>query len=209
MFMSRPLPPEAIASVDARITFAPAPELVEWARATFISEDAKLFNPDHFHLNSASLGILWTNVSNSRKGRHIVGQCEEGKPSGMMGKWGKARAEQQIVDWFGTLPDFIITIDALYAMECSDAEFCALIEHELYHAAQERDAFGAPKFSKSTGKPVFTLRGHDIEEFVGVVRRYGAGATHVKALVDAANAGPEIANVRISQACGTCQLRVA
>lgn len=94
-------------------------------------------------------------------------------------------------------------------MECSDAEFCALIEHELYHASQERDAFGAPKFSKSTGKPVFTLRGHDIEEFVGVVRRYGAEATHVKALVDAANAGPEIANVRISQACGTCQLRAA
>lgn len=207
--MSRPLPPETITSVDARITFAPTPELVEWARATFINEDAKLFNPDHLHLNSASLGILWTNVSNSRKGRHIVGQCEEGKPSGMMGKWGKARAEQQIVDWFGTLPDFIITIDALYAIECSDAEFCALIEHELYHAAQEIDAFGAPKFSKSTGKPVFTLRGHDVEEFVGVVRRYGAEATHVKALVDAANAGPEIANVRITQACGTCQLRVA
>lgn len=207
--MSRPLPPETVTSVDTTITFAPAPELVEWVRATFINEDAKLFNPDHFHLNSASLGILWTNVSNSRKGRHIVGQCEEGKPSGMMGKWGKARAEQQIVDWFGTLPDFIITIDALYAMECSDAEFCALIEHELYHAAQERDPFGAPKFSKSTGKPVFNLRGHDIEEFVGVVRRYGAEATHVKALVDAANAGPEIANVRISQACGTCQLRAA
>jgi hypothetical protein len=168
MFMSRPLPPETITSIDARITFSPAPELVEWARATFINEDAKLFNPDHFHLNSASIGFLWTNVANARKGRRILGQCEEGKPSGMMGKWGKARAEEQIIGWFGTVPDFIITIDAMYALECSDAEFCALLEHELYHAAQERDEFGAPKFSKSTGKPVFTLRGHDIEEFVGV-----------------------------------------
>ncbi|MET3649079.1 hypothetical protein ABIC60_003732 [Phyllobacterium ifriqiyense] len=87
MFMSRPLPPETITAVDARTTFEPAHELVEWARATFINEDAKLFNPDHFHLDSAALGIFWTNVSNySRKGRHIGGQCEEGKPSGMMGK---------------------------------------------------------------------------------------------------------------------------
>lgn len=31
MFMSRPIPPESITAVDARITFAPAPELVEWA----------------------------------------------------------------------------------------------------------------------------------------------------------------------------------
>lgn len=209
MIMSRPLPPDTITSVDARVTFAPAPELVEWARATFINEDAKLFNPDHFHLNSASIGMLWTNVTNGRRGRRIVGQCEEGKPSGMMGKWGKARAEQQIIDWFGYVPDFIITIDAEYFTGCSDAEFCALIEHELYHAAQERDAFGAPKFSKSTGRPVFTLRSHDIEEFVGVVRRYGSDAAHVRALVDAANAGPEIANVRIAQACGTCQIRAA
>ncbi|WP_435530224.1 putative metallopeptidase [Phyllobacterium ifriqiyense] len=56
---------------------------------------------------------------------------------------------------------------------------------------------------------MFTLRGHDIEEFVGAVRRYGAETTQVKALVDAANAGPEIANVHIAQACGTCQLRAA
>jgi hypothetical protein len=73
----------------------------------------------------------------------------------------------QIIGWFGDVPDFIITIDAEYAMSCSDAEFCALIEHELYHAAQETDPFGAPKFRKSTGLPVFTLRGHDIEEFIG------------------------------------------
>ncbi|WFU46213.1 putative metallopeptidase [Sinorhizobium terangae] len=45
----------------------------------------------------------------------------------------------------------------------------ALVEHELYHAAQETDASGAPKFSRSTGRPVFVIRGQDVEEFVGVV----------------------------------------
>jgi Putative phage metallopeptidase len=104
VFICRPFPPESITAVDARITFAPAPELVEWATATFIEDDGKLFNPDHFHLQSASMGMLWTNLSNSRKGRRIVGQCEEGQPSGMMGKWGKALAEERIIGWFGHVP---------------------------------------------------------------------------------------------------------
>ncbi|ATU91451.1 putative metallopeptidase [Phyllobacterium zundukense] len=209
MIMSRPMPPASVLDELVNPVFEPAPELVEWARQTFIADDAKLYNPDHHHLNFASIGALWTNVGNSRKGRQIIGQCEEGSPSGMMGKWGKARAEMQITQWFGHVLDFVMTFDAVYCAECSDAEFCALIEHEMYHAAQDRDPFGAPKFRKSTGLPVFALRGHDIEEFVGVVRRYGADASHVRALVDAANAGPEIANVGIAHACGTCQLRAA
>jgi hypothetical protein len=125
-----------------------------------------------------------------------------------MGKWSKARARLQVEQWFGTVPDFIMTLDANYCTQCSDDEFCALVEHELYHMAQERDPFGMPKFSAATGKPVFGMRGHDVEEFIGVVRRYGADAAHVRALVDAANAGPTVARVHIAQACGTCQLRV-
>ena len=35
--MSRPLPPETITAVDARITFTPAPELAEWARACLLN----------------------------------------------------------------------------------------------------------------------------------------------------------------------------
>jgi len=49
------------------------------------------------------------------------------------------------VGWFGHVPDFILTFEAEYAMSCSNAEFCALVEDELYHAAQETDPFGAPK----------------------------------------------------------------
>jgi hypothetical protein len=60
------MPPETIISIDARIAFAPAPELVEWATATFINDDGKLHKPDHLHLQSASIGMLWTNVSKSR-----------------------------------------------------------------------------------------------------------------------------------------------
>jgi putative metallopeptidase len=71
-------------------------------------------------------------------------------------------------------------------------------------AAVERDAFGAPKFRKSTGMPAFTLRCHDVEEFVSVVRRYGAAAAGVQAMIDAAAAGPTIAQADIDFACGNC-----
>ena len=88
---------------------------------------------------------------------------------------------------------------------CSDAQWCALVEHELSHCGVERDAFGAPKFKKSTGLPSFTLVGHDVEEFVGVVRRYGAAAAGVQAMIDAANATPTVAAAAIDAACGNCK----
>ncbi|MHC2797172.1 hypothetical protein ACVINZ_006184 [Mesorhizobium jarvisii] len=201
----RPLPPAELLEAN-EIKFVAAVELAQWALATFIVEEASLRNDDHRHLNQANIGALWTNVPNGRAGRSIIGQAERGLPPA--GKWLRARIERQILDWFGDVPDFILTFDAHYASQCSDDEFCALVEHELYHCGQERDMFGQPKFRKS-GLPAFTIRGHDVEEFVGVVRRYGADAAGVREMVDAAKAGPEIANVSIAQACGTCRLRVA
>lgn len=206
----RPRPPDQLLSSaqDAdrplHIRFLPAPDLAEWLMATFIEESGPLANPDHAHLQFARIGVLWTNVSNSRGGRSIVGQAEFLKNAGgAMGKWPRARAEQQITEWFGEYPDFLLTFDAGYAAACSDAEFCALVEHELYHCGQETDEFGAPKFSQS-GLPVFRLRAHDVEEFTGIVRRYGADAAHVRELVDAASRPPEVASVSIKAACGNC-----
>ncbi|WP_246781251.1 putative metallopeptidase [Rhizobium sp. BK591] len=205
----RPQPPSNLFDVERLGAFVPAPDLAEWIEATFLDEASPVFNPDHEHLAHAEIGYLWTAVENSRKGKRVVGQCEIGKPQGAMGKWSRARAELQVIEWFGTVPDFIITLDAEYCRHCGDAEFLALLEHELYHAAQERDAFGAPKFNKMTGLPVFTIQGHDVEQFIGVVRRYGADASGVRELVDAARRPPAVARAFIDHACGTCNLRVA
>jgi len=205
--MPRPGVPSVILEDQSSPVFIPSPELIAWAREAFIDEGAALLNEDHRHLRWASIGALWTNVPNGRAGRRVVGQCEMGLPP--TGKWGRARIERQLLDWFGEVPTFLLTFDAEYASSCSDAEFMALVEHELYHAGQERDVFGAPRFSKQTGKPIYGIRGHDVEEFVGVVRRYGASAAHVEELVAAASAEPEIARVDVARACGTCQLRAA
>jgi len=208
--MTRPRPPIELCGIEGAMApmFAPAPELLAWATRTFIEPDAPLHNEDHLHLLAARIGMLWTSVANSRSGRSIVGQCEFKPPGGTMGKWARARAQSQILGWFGEMPDFLLTFDAQYASACSDAEFMALLEHELYHAGQARDEFGAPAFSRD-GMPLFAPRAHDVEEFIGVVRRYGADAAHVQAMIEAAEQGTEIAAARIGGACGTCLARAA
>lgn len=205
----RPSPPGDLFDVElaSHDRFVPSSDLADWLADTFIAEGAELENEDHVHLRFATIGVLWTNAVNARQGRAVIGQAEPGAPRAM-GRWAKGRAEQQVIEWFGRVPDFILTFSAQYAVQCSDEEFCALVEHELYHCGQERDAFGAPKFRKS-GLPAFTMRGHDVEEFVGVVRRYGADASGVRDLVEAASHEPLIGRASIAQACGTCLPRAA
>jgi len=203
----RPRPPESLLGQDGYDTLTPvqpAHELHDWMRATFIDEDASLLNEDHAHLRSARLGVLWCAVPNARQGNAVVGMCETATFMG--NRWAKARFEQQITGWFGVMPHFLLTFDAGYADQCDDATFCSLVEHELYHAGQAKDAWGAPRFSKMTGEPVFEIRGHDVEEFVGVVARYGVGAAagQTAALVAAANRAPIICEAEIAGACGTC-----
>jgi hypothetical protein len=140
--------------------------------------------------------------------RRVVGQCEEVMIRA--GGWQKARQEQQLYEWFGRVPAFLITLDAQYARDCGDLEWCALVEHELYHVGHRLDEFGEPAFTKD-GLPKLGIRGHDVEEFTGIVRRYGIGAAagDTAKLVAAAQRPAEIGQVAIAQACGTCMLRAA
>lgn len=188
--------------------FRPAPQLTEWLMATFIAEGAPLLNEDHAHLRQAKLGCLWTNVPNARHGRSIVGQCEIMPPAGAMGRWQKARMLDQIEGWFGSLPDFVLTFDAVFADEADDATFMALVEHECLHAGQEIDPYGVPKFSKTTGLPVFAVKAHDFEGFIGIARRYGPVEAGAREMLEALSKSPTIGRAQINAACGTC-LRVA
>lgn len=202
----RPRPSEHLLEPSDEPMFVPAPELIDWARATFIEDEASLCNPDHRHLQVASLGALWTNVAYGRQGRRILGQCEHGLPPS--GKWMRSRIEMQLLGWFGQVPDFLLTFDADYASTCSDVAFAALVEHELAHAGHERDQYGAPKFRKS-GQPAFAIRAHDVEGFIGIAARYGAIEPGVKELLEALQSRPKFSAPDISIVCGTCEMRKA
>ncbi|WP_241024896.1 putative metallopeptidase [Burkholderia sp. Ac-20384] len=186
----------------------PAHDMSDWVWQSILREGAPLHNDDHRHLWDADIAYLWASAENTKRMRRVVGQCEEVMIRA--GGWQKARQEQQFCEWFGRVPDFLITFDAHYAHECSDLQWCALVEHELYHVGQRVDDFGAPAFTKD-GMPKLGIRGHDVEEFVGIVRRYGiaGGSGDTEAFVAAAQRAPEIGRVEIGHACGTCMLRAA
>jgi hypothetical protein len=212
--MNRPMPPEDIGKFvdDFPLTFMPALDIALWVRETFLEPESSLFNQDHYHLYDfmdGQIGFLWASTGFESKKRFIIGLTEE--VVFRAHKWQKWRQEQQMMEWFGlNIPEFLITLDANYCAQCSDTEFCALVEHELYHIGHEHDG-DMPQFHRDTGLPKLTLRGHDVEEFIGVVRRYGAGSEEGKLskLIKAGNAKPEIARLDIQRACGTCLLRAA
>lgn len=107
-----------------------------------------------------------------------------------------------MIEWIGRVPAFLITLAADCCATCSDAEFCTLVEHELYHIGHAPDSYGAPAFDKS-GRPKLHIVGHDVEEFVGVVARYGP-TSDVRRLVVAAGAKPAVSTLSIARTCGCC-----
>ena len=199
------MPPDILGQA---VSFAPGPEALAWIREQVFAEDGAIHNPDHGHLVDADIAVLWADGGFTSKMRTVIGTAEE--VAFRCNAWQRGRQEQQMVEWFGRVPSFLITLDGQYARQCSDAEWCALVEHELYHLAHKRDDFGAPLFTKD-GRPKIAIQGHDVEEFVGVVRRYGIGSQdgHLAKLVRAANAAPEVSRVSLAGACGTCLLKAA
>jgi hypothetical protein len=207
--MNRPQPPSAVLESVESI-FVPAPDFEEWIREAFVDSSGKVYNKEHGHLASARIGVLWTNAVLISQMFPVAARAELAVAPNSLNKWQKLRWEQQIREWFGAIPDFIHTYYAFDAIARDDTSFLALVDHELYHCAQ-RLKNGVAQFVKKTGKPKFGIKKHDSEEFPGVVRRFGLGATSEGTieLVRAAKKVPEIGIARISAACGTCLRKVA
>lgn len=210
--MDRPYPPASLLELaelsDFGIRLTPAPEVWEWLQTEILTDTGSIHNPDHAHLLDADIQVMWASSSFNKQGRTVLGQAEQ--VAFRAGGWQKARMEQQMRDWFGDVPAFIITLAADYCAQCTDAEFCALVEHELYHIAQAKDQYGQPKFTQE-GQPKLELRGHDVSEFVSIVQRYGVGHPEgdLARMVEAAQHPPSVSRASIANACGTCLLRSA
>ena len=187
--------------------FLPAPQLGEWARHTFIEEGSPLWNIDHQHLALARILWVWAARPcrlNNQDG--VVGTAEVFRP--METKWSQRRSTELIRGWAGGIdPQFIVTICGKYVEEADPNSVCALIEHELYHCGQEKDAFGFPKYD-SDGLPKFAMRGHDVEEFVGVVARYGAYDRKLQLMKAAMNAEPSVSAKKSTNAVCGCGAKV-
>ncbi|MGQ1063152.1 putative metallopeptidase [Acinetobacter baumannii] len=206
----RPFPPIDLleqAEAEEALRLAPAQDLKEWVVKNFLTIGGPLHNPDHDHIaellhdSDEFLAFAWASSANKSKQSAVLGQCE--KVMFNVGGWRKARQEQQMRDWFGFVPTYLITIDASFCDEASDSEFCALLEHELYHIGVLKDDDGDIIYSDHTGLPKHYLAGHDVEEFIGVVKRWGASES-VKRLVEVAKNPPFVSERDISKCCGNC-----
>lgn len=204
--LKRPLPPPDLTSTarsPLQEKFVPDAALSKWLFNHFIAPDGQLFRVEHKHLKFAQIGCVWTNAPLKLKGNAIAATAE--MPSVQGNAWARARFSQQLREWFGVEPDFLLTF---YAPECAkrdDASFCALCRHELLHCGQKRDREGALRFDKD-GLPCFCIRGHDVEEFNAVVEDFGVSCCGERAIEFArlARRSPLIAPARIALACGRC-----
>lgn len=177
-----------------------------WAYQTFIAPEGQLYNQEYCHLSQADILFVWSSACFKSSGQRVVGTAQMGKQSGSKGK--RELLESVYRGWNkGVLPDFIITLCVPFVAAADPISLCALTEHELHHCGQAMDEDGDPKFTED-GDPVFTMRGHDVEEFVGVVRRYGAHSPALIEMAKALKAGPEIPWQTTHAVCG-CGAQVA
>ncbi|MCF8996382.1 hypothetical protein GIV29_20025, partial [Pseudomonas carnis] len=110
--MDRPYPPASLLELsglsDFGIRLTPAPDVWEWLQAEILADTGTIHNEDHAHLLDADIRVMWASSSFAKQGRTVLGQAEQ--VAFRAGGWQKARMEQQMHDWFGDVPAFIITL---------------------------------------------------------------------------------------------------
>ena len=142
--------------------------------------------PEFGHLRDGEAKIEWLmrKFEKIKAGRRVLGTCYMPMVQGEL----RDMFEWLLYDLFKILPDFLIVIDNEYWQEAGARDREILVYHELMHCGQKVDQYGEPKFTRE-GLPCWAILGHDVEEFVAVVRRYGAHSGDIQRFIEAAEAG--------------------
>ena len=113
----------------------------------------------HGELQEASIVLAWRLRLKSDKDGHLV-----------LGKCVKASDLQRELSEH----DFVILLnrDVWMDPDFTEDKKCALVDHELCHAARACDKDGNEKVD-NRGRAVWRTRKHDIEEFQVIVKRHG------------------------------------
>lgn len=208
----RPFPAPPAEVLDGPPTVAPALDVEAWVLAEFLAPDRPMSIYEHSHLaeHEARVGWLWATEVLVKRGRRILGRCGLAQPTG--DAWQQLHRTEQLERWFGEVPDFVVTLDAQFVAHALAtgrvADVLALVDHELCHAGIALDADGFQRFRKD-GSPVWGIRTHDVEQFLGPVRRWGLASAGVEKLAEAIDhvraVGPDIAQATLDGVCGTCR----
>lgn len=99
-----------------------------------------------------------------------------------LGKWDKWGTMQRVSAkqrQAGIDGDYILTLNGTAWPEMSSKQQKALVDHELLHMAKKKTKSGIS----------WKLRHHDVEEFIGIAKRYGSWTPNLKALQDVLSKG--------------------
>jgi hypothetical protein len=113
----------------------------------------------HFDTAEANIALAWKKGTKpDADGRLCLGRCVKASD-----------LQRELVDY-----DFVIVLnkEVWEDPEFSREKRLALLDHEMCHAARAVDDEGVKKID-SKGRPVYRVRGHDIEEFHEIVDRHG------------------------------------
>lgn len=130
---------------------------------------------EHAHLQAATVGYVFRDDELRRHGKVIAAECilverilQADKRWSRLVKWALLRIMDQ-----PELPDFLVLIDRNLWAGYGPEEKLALIDHEISHAKYETEDDGeTPKLTKD-GLYRWAIRGHDFEDFTGVIERNG------------------------------------
>ncbi|MCL6479322.1 MAG: hypothetical protein K6T65_13095 [Peptococcaceae bacterium] len=137
--------------------------MAEWIKAPEVERLAKqLINECHSHLTEANIMYLFRDGPWSSQDRTT---------------WGKA-VKVSGRDKFIHEYDFLIIINKEIWTILTEDQRKALVDHELMHCYLS-------DYDKE-GNPVWSIRGHDLEDFAAVVRRHGMWNDAVKRYLKAA-----------------------
>lgn len=139
---------------------------------------------EHLRDGEARIRFLMRVMPKIKAGREILGTCYLPTVQGEL----KDMFDWLLHDLLGETPDFLIVIDAGYWEQASALEREILVFHEMLHCGQKQDQYGCPKFTLE-GDPCWMIRGHDVEEFIEVVSRYGAHNDEIRRFIEAAGDG--------------------
>ncbi len=129
----------------------------------------------HLRLGQPTIMLLFRCAPKVKAGRRVLGETCLPRFMGALsavGTWLLAKA------CGGSVPDFLILLDAEWWSLATPQERAALIHHELKHCGHARDRDGEPRFDDD-GQPIWAIEAHDIAEFQDTVRRYGAWSPDV------------------------------
>lgn len=173
-----------MAAIDADDELAPFEVPADDAMHPAIIAERLMNDPEHAHLreNEIRLDYLFRGEPKIKGGRMVLGSVHEPSCQGEM----RPLFEWMLERLLGRLPDYLIILDRGFWTSVTPQTRDALLFHELCHIKQKVDEYGAPKFNKQTGLPMYGLVGHDIEEFRAVVAKFGAWSPDIEDFLAAA-----------------------